>query len=145
MQITQSESALNILVLGGKEELIARVLNSDWARKDGNKRRYARNISKALAILGGADIDQIIIEAFMENNEHETPFQFLEVLRNSAYSDIPVLVVAAEPSWIGSSMADCVELAMKAFGAQFVLVTCFNPDDANFAPAKLTGKAEMGS
>ena len=138
MEETKSESALRILILGGKQELIARISQSDFAR-NGNTSFYARKISEAMQILQSENegINQIIIEAFMENDERETPFHFLKVLRQSPYADIPVLVVAGEPGRTGRQFLGCVQEATKMFGAQFVSVNRFDPDDADFAPKKL--------
>jgi hypothetical protein len=119
---------LNVLMLGGKPEIDQRALWYEASKENGHNLLLANSVKVAWEILLTKQVDRIVIEAFMENSEHETPFHFLESITNSVYRDIPILIVAAEPSSIGIYLSTVLARAANCFGAEFKLVTQFEPE-----------------
>jgi hypothetical protein len=119
---------LSVLMLGGKPEFDQRALRYEASRENGHILLLANSVKVAWEILLTRPVDRIVIEAFMENSEHETPFHFLESIKNSVYRDIPILIVAAEPSSIGTYLSMVLARAANCFGAEFKLVTQFKPE-----------------
>jgi hypothetical protein len=118
----REKRSLSVLVLGGKYEFDQLALRYEESRLDRHVLLLATCMKAAWEILSTNQVDRIVIEAFMENAENESPFQFLNLLKHSAYSHIPVLLVAIEPSALGRSLAPVVAQAAHCFGAEFQLV-----------------------
>lgn len=126
-QAYREKRSLSVLVLGGKDEFDQLALRYEASRKDGHVLLFARCVKSAWEILSSRHVDQIVIEAFMENSKNETPFHLLYLLKDSAYADIPTLLVAAEPSAIGAHFSTVIARAARCFGAEFELVQQFEP------------------
>ena len=124
----REERPLSVLIVGGSHKLYQIALQHEASRTDGHVLLLATCIKAAWEILSTNTVDRIIIEAFMENSEHESPFQFLHLLKDSAYSHIAVMLIAAEPSAIGTSLAPLVSRTAHCFGAEFQLVSEFIPE-----------------
>jgi hypothetical protein len=131
--MNQANKILRVLVLGAKPEFERKGNAFECSRSDGHILFFARSISEAWSILQKESIDRIAIEAFMETDRGETPFDFLPLLKASRHSNIPVLIVAAEPSSVGILLSESVERATIFYGAQFLIMEKFNAEEVRMA------------
>lgn len=112
--VRANKQQFKILVLDSRADHLAKI--SSAFTEAGYELVPACSIDEAtLALDAGGLIDVVVAEAFLEK---ESSFDFLSKVREKpGHEDVPVMLIAVEPSNIASYLLPSVEKTAKVLGA----------------------------